>query len=41
MGAHIFRKTFIGYSDCRSMKPYIDIVDGINASEMSKMNSMD
>lgn len=30
-----------GHSDYKSMKPYIDIVDSIKASEMSKMNFMD
>ena len=27
-----------GHSDYKAMKPYIDIVDSIKASEMSKMN---
>ena len=27
-----------GHCDYRAMKPYIDIVDSIKASEMSKMN---
>ena len=30
-----------GHSDYKSMKPYIDIVDEIKASEMTKMNFMD
>ena len=30
-----------GHNDYKSMKPYIDIVDSIKASEMSKMNFMD
>ena len=30
-----------GHSDYKSMKPYIDIVDEIKASEMNKMNFMD
>ena len=30
-----------GHSDYKSMKPYIDIVDSIKSSEMSKMNFMD
>lgn len=30
-----------GHSDYKAMKPYIDIVDSIKASEMSKMNFMD
>ena len=30
-----------GHNDYKSMKPYIDIVDAIKASEMSKMNFMD
>lgn len=30
-----------GHSDYKSMKPYIDIVDSIKASEMSKMNFLD
>lgn len=29
-----------GHSDYKSMKPYIDIVDSIKSSEMSKMNFM-
>ena len=30
-----------GHSDYKAMKPYIDIVDSIKASEMSKMNFLD
>ena len=30
-----------GHSDYKAMRPYIDIVDSIKASEMSKMNFMD
>ena len=30
-----------GHSDYKVMKSYIDIVDSIKASEMSKMNFMD
>ena len=30
-----------GHNDYKSMKPYIDIVDEIKASEMNKMNFMD
>ena len=30
-----------GNSDYKAMKPYIDIVDSIKASEMSKMNFLD
>ena len=29
-----------GHNDYKSMKPYIDIVDEIKASEMNKMNFM-
>ena len=32
---------WMGHSDYKSMKPYIDIVDEIKASEMTKMNFMD
>ena len=30
-----------GHSSYSSMKPYIDIVDAIKATEMTKMNFMD
>ena len=30
-----------GHSDYKAMKPYIDIVDSIKASEMTKMNFLD
>ena len=30
-----------GHSDYKAMKPYIDIVDSIKASEISKMNFLD
>ena len=30
-----------GHSDYKAMKPYIDIVDSIKASEMAKMNFLD
>ena len=33
--------TWSGLSDKKSMKPYIDIVDEIKASEISKTNFMD
>lgn len=33
--------TWSGHSDKKSMKPYIDIVDEIKASEISKTNFMD
>lgn len=33
--------TWSGHSDNKSMKPYIDTVDEIKASEISKMNFMD
>ena len=29
-----------GHSDYKAMKPYIDIVDSIKASEMSEMSKM-
>lgn len=34
-------EVWTGHNDYKSMKPYIDIVDSIKASEMSKMNFMD
>lgn len=37
----LFGPFFGGYRDYKSMKPYIDIVDEIKASEMTKMNFMD
>ena len=36
---HIIKCT--GDNDYKSMKPYINIVDEIKASEMNKMNFMD
>ena len=36
--SHIIKCT--GHNDYKSMKPYIDIVDEIKASEMNKMNFM-
>lgn len=39
-GPNIVMK-WTGHSDYKAMKPYIDIVDSIKASEMTKMNFLD